>query len=113
MNISHNGDRVSTPGPDGKYQLMYQDCTDQYLNRLITDLAGEDPGKVLNAQLYMQPGAYACSTPQIDQMVDIACAVPGVAGAQIAGAGLGGCVMVLAKKIAVEAVQRALIKNYY
>ena len=46
----------------------------------------------------MQPGAYACSTPEIDQMVDIASAVPGVAGAQIAGAGLGGCIMILAQQ---------------
>lgn len=35
-----------------------------------------------------QPGDYACSTVEIDQMVDIASAVPGVRGARIAGAGL-------------------------
>jgi N-acetylgalactosamine kinase len=46
-------------------------------------------------------------------MVDIACAVPGVAGAQIAGAGLGGCIMVLARKDAVEAVRKALAARYY
>ncbi len=61
----------------------------------------------------MQPGGYTCSTPQIDQMVDIARSVPGVAGAQLTGAGLGGCIMVLAKKEAVDAVKKALIKNYY
>ena len=36
----------------------------------------------------------------------IASAVPGVAGAQIAGAGLGGCVMVLAHNDAVEINRR-------
>jgi N-acetylgalactosamine kinase len=46
-------------------------------------------------------------------MVDIACRVPGVAGAQIAGAGLGGCIMVLARKDAVSAVRKALARHYY
>jgi galactokinase len=61
----------------------------------------------------MQPGSYACSTPQIDQMVDIACSIPGVAGAQIAGAGLGGCIMILSRKDAVYAVIETLISRYY
>ena len=51
----------------------------------------------------MQPGAYACSTPEIDEMIDIAAAVPGVAGAQLAGAGLGGCIMILAHEHSVPA----------
>ena len=61
----------------------------------------------------MQPGAYACSTPEIDQMVDIACSVPGVAGRQIAGAGLGGCIMILAHEGRVAAVRKALAAGYY
>ena len=119
MKVSHDGDRVSRPSvptadwPDRKYRRTEQDSGDEYLNRLIADLAGEDPEKVLKAQLYMQPGSYACSTPEIDQMVDVASAVPGVAGAQIAGAGLGGCIMILAKKQRVEAARKALVKHYY
>jgi galactokinase len=105
MNISHDGDRVSAPGPDGHYRPLPEDCSDEYLNNLITDLASEDPHRVLRAQLYMQPGTYACSTPQIDLMADIARATP--------GAGLGGCLMVFAKKDAVPAVEKALIKEYY
>ena len=46
-------------------------------------------------------------------MVDIACAVEGVVVAQIAGAGLGGCVMILAKRNAVDVVRDALTKQYY
>jgi N-acetylgalactosamine kinase len=46
-------------------------------------------------------------------MADVARSIPGVAGAQIAGAGLGGCLMVFAKKDAVSALERALIKTYY
>ena len=113
MQISHNGDRVSSKGTDGKYYPIKDPYHDDYLNSLIADLASENPDRVLNAQLYMQPGGYACSTIEIDQMIDIVCAVEGVAGAQIAGAGLGGCIMVLARKDCLEKVRRALTKHYY
>jgi galactokinase len=89
------------------------DCSDEFLSRLIADLASEDPQRVLRAQFFMQPGKYACSTPEIDEMVDIACAVPGVAGAQLAGAGLGGCIMILAREEAVPQVRKALAARYY
>lgn len=113
MKISHDGDRISRPDHGEKYHSFSQNCSDEYLNQLIMDLASEDPEKVLNAQLYMQPGGYACSTEQIDRMVDIACSVPGVVGAQIAGAGLGGCIMIVAKKDRVDDVKKALVKKYY
>jgi N-acetylgalactosamine kinase len=113
MRISHDGDRVSRPGPDGTYRPALQDCSDAYLEKLIADLGSEDPQRVLRAQLFLQPGSYACSTPEIDQMVDLASGVPGVVGAQIAGAGLGGCIMVLVRKENVEAVRRALAAGYY
>ncbi len=54
-----------------------------------------------------------CSTPEIDRMVDIATRVPGVAGVQIAGAGLGGCIMVLARHECVPALRKALTQHYY
>ncbi len=113
MKISHDGDRVSQPDESGKYCEFSLDYSEAAINQLIVDLASEDPERVKSAQLYMQPGAYACSTSDIDRMVDIACRVDGVAGAQIAGAGLGGCIMILAHKEAVPAVRRALTKQYY
>jgi len=113
MKVSHDGDRVSRPDHNGNYRQIEDNCNDKYLNNLISDLASEDPDRVTKAQLHMQPSSYACSTPQIDQMVDIACSVPGVAGAQIAGAGLGGCIMILSRKDAVQAVIEALISRYY
>ncbi len=113
MKISHDGDRVSTRDDQGHYSPLNDMCTDAYLKGLADDLTSEDPQRVLNAQLYMQPGSYACSTPQIDRMVDIVCDVPGVVGAQIAGAGLGGCIMILAKKEAVKAMETKLVKEYY
>lgn len=113
MKISHDGDRVSRPAADGSYQPITNECSDEYLQRLISDLGSEHPQRVLRAQLFMQPGSYSCSTPEIDQMVDIACGVPGVAGAQIAGAGLGGCVMILARNESVAALRRAVAASYY
>ena len=113
MKASHDGDRVYGLDQDGKYNAIGDGCTDEYLNRLIWDLASEDPQKVLSAQLYMQPGRYGCSTKEIDQMVDIACSVDGIAGAQMAGPGLGGCIMILAKKDSLEQLRKALNKNYY
>jgi N-acetylgalactosamine kinase len=113
MKISHDGDRVSRMSRDGRYELTATNCSDEYLDRLVADLRSEDPQRVLQAQLFMQPGAYACSTPEIDEMVDIASAVPGVVGAQLAGAGLGGCIMILAREQSVPAVRRALATGYY
>ncbi len=46
-------------------------------------------------------------------MVDIALETEGVAGAQLAGAGLGGCMMVLARREAIPALRRALVSRYY
>ena len=46
-------------------------------------------------------------------MVDIALGVEGVAGAQIAGAGLGGCIMILAQKSSISVLKKALTKYYY
>ncbi len=113
MKISHDGDRVSRPGADGEYHRVESDLGDEYIQRLLGDLASESPQRVLRAQLFMQPGAYLCSTPEIDRMVDIACRTQGVAGAQIAGAGLGGCIMVLARHESVPALRRALTQEYY
>ena len=113
MRASHDGDRVSRAAPGGRRRPAKEDCSDQYLGRLIAEVASEDPDRVLGAQLYMQPGSYACSTPQIDQMVDVASSVPGVAGAQLAGAGLGGCIMILARKDAASSARKALAQHYY
>jgi galactokinase len=43
-------------------------------------------------------GEYGCSLPALDRIVDLARRQPGVEGAQLAGAGLGGCIMVLVRK---------------
>ncbi|MFO7973726.1 MAG: galactokinase family protein [Candidatus Hydrogenedentota bacterium] len=109
MNISHDGDRVVSK--DGS--PFAPPLHDDYLNARISDLQSEDPDRVLAGQLYAQPGAYACSIPQIDRMADIATGIPGVLGAQLCGAGLGGCMMVLAKAGVAEEVTEQLNRLYY
>lgn len=113
MKVSHDGDRISRAGADGGYIGFEQPCDDEYVNGLIADSTSRDRSRASKAQLLFQPGSYGCSTVEIDRMVDIACSVPGVVGAQIAGAGLGGCIMVLARRDAVDALKNALIERYY
>jgi len=96
--ISHDGDRVVRH--DGRLQPQPWDyeVDDTYLDRLIADLESGEPARVQRAQLYRQPGKYACSTPETDLIVDLARGVRGVKGAQLSGAGLGGCVTILVEE---------------
>ena len=86
---------------------------DAELDRLMRDVAGEDPLRRRHAALWAQSGRYACSTPEIDHLADLAGAVPGVVGAQLAGAGLGGCVMILVHRPAAADLMAALRRGYY
>jgi galactokinase len=79
----------------------------------MSDSAGEDPLRRQAAALWAQSGRYACSTPEIDWIVDAAQAVPGVLGGQIAGAGLGGCAMILVRNESVAPLLKTLEKGYY
>ena len=84
MTISHDGDRVSPRG--------------QALGAPAS--AGPRPSAQLASagNLAEVPGQYSCSLPELDRMVDLALGHPGVEGAQLAGAGLGGCVMALVRR---------------
>ncbi|MFN0052954.1 MAG: galactokinase family protein [Planctomycetales bacterium] len=113
MNISHDGERCFTTQPDGTAQPFQSDVSDEALQRLIADLTSQDMTRIERAQLYHQPGAYRCSTVEIDTIVDIAGRTPGVIGAQIAGAGLGGCAMVLVQVEAVADLVENLTRQYY
>ena len=113
MNVSHDGDRVVRRSGEGTL-IAYASPTDNnYLLGLIDDLESGDPERVLAAQLQWQPGAYHCSIEEIDRMVDISLSLDGVLGAQLAGAGLGGCMMLLVHEKAVADVSAALQKQYY
>lgn len=116
MQISHDGDRVVRYRDEGghwqahPYDYM---ARDDYLKSLVADLRSEDVARVVRAQLYRQPGGYACSTPEIDEMVDLSLQVPGVVGAQLSGAGLGGCIMVLVHQDSVDSLHRVLTERFY
>ena len=95
MKISHNGDRVTNGYP--------MRITDEYLIHCAET----------EADVSLQPGAYGCSIPEIDMLVDMMCETEGVMGAQMLGAGLGGCLAVLVKKDQSEAVIDKLNREYY
>ena len=113
MNISHNGDRVISYDEKGGSKGYDSNVPDAKLRELAADLAGGDPEKVSAAKIENQPGGYACSTPEIDFLVDTALRVKGVLGAQISGAGLGGCVMVLVEDQAAAELVKKLENAYY
>ncbi len=113
MCVSHDGDRVVRHDAAGLPTPYQAPVSNGYLLDQISALESGDPQRVLAAQLQEQPGSYRCSTPEIDWMVDIALDVPGVAGAQLAGAGLGGCMMVLVHRNAVLELGRRMAAGYY
>jgi N-acetylgalactosamine kinase len=102
MKASHDGDRAVSWAAGASAPFVV-DTGAVALQRLID----------ADADLLDCYGSYACSTPDIDRMVDLAKAVPGVVGAQLAGAGLGGCMMVLVRPEALSALQQTLLDDYY
>jgi len=111
MNISHDGDRVSTWRPD---RAPYDSrASDELMEDLVGRASSLRSVSEAGAALWQLPGAYDCSTPEIDLMVDRVLCCPGVLGAQLAGAGLGGCIMVLARKGAEDEVRGVLERDYY
>lgn len=108
MNISHDGDRVWKDNKPFDYS-----ASDSYLKSLISDLASEIPERVERAQIYNQPGGYACSTKVIDELVDYVNRQEGVLGSELSGAGLGGCILILVKKEKANDILDLLKKHYY
>ena len=106
--VSHDGDRVVQHDAELRPSSWSYRPDDAYFDRLIGWLDSNDPELVALAQLHLQPGGYGCSTPEIDRIVDVARSLAGVWGAQMAGAGLGGCVMVLVERRAAGQIVGAL-----
>lgn len=103
MRTSHDGDRVVRFDESPRPRPHNVRLSDAVLERLAAR----------NADLLDQTGRYACSTEAIDHLVDIARGTEGVIGAQLAGAGLGGCMMILARDSALEPLQRRLRRCFY
>jgi hypothetical protein len=113
MSISHDGDRVCRWGAGAECAPFHSRATDEHVRSLIEWAAAPRPLAAAGAALWQQPGAYGCSTPQIDLLVDRALGCPEVIGAQLAGAGLGGCIMVLVHSDGIERVRQVLEEGYY
>ncbi len=113
MRISHDGDRVVSHDRGWQARPFSGPSGNAYLLDLMDDLASGEPERVLAAQLHLQPGGYGCSTREIDLMVDIALRTEGVLGAQLAGAGLGGGMMVLVREDNLADLTRNMTARYY
>lgn len=113
MAASHDGDRVVSHDALWHESPFHPQINNNYIMELLDDLESGDVARVTHAQLDRQCGAYGCSVPEIDLMVDIAARTPGVVGAQLAGAGLGGCMMILTARDAIPELTRNLKQFYY
>ena len=111
MNISHDGDRVTIASAEGRRSEFCPTETDDVILDLIERAESDSSAVRETAAMHLQPGSYRCSTPQIDLIVDMAKATPGVYGAQLSGAGLGGCAMVLADQEACRELRNNLAET--
>lgn len=113
MYLSHNGDRIVSFNRDGRVRPWNHAATDAYMDDLINAVQSDDPARRMEAQLWRQPGGYGCSCEALDHLVDIASTVPGVVGAGLTGAGLGGCVLVVVRDEAVQTLVDTVNERYY
>ena len=103
MSASHDGDRRFRHDGDGSARRHLVRTDDRTLGQLADS----------NVDLGSVAGRYACSTRPIDQLVDMAVATEGVVGAQLAGAGLGGCMMILVRQEACDRLMAQLRREFY
>lgn len=104
MNTSHDGDRVSLEVGPGRWKRRGSALPGAALEELVRqDGAAPDISSIA--------GAYGCSLPELDRIVDLSRKLPGVKGAQMAGAGLGGCVMTLVEKEHTQTVTARLAEQ--
>ena len=101
MNSSHDGDRVSRETSRNTWRRVPANGADGRLTEWSSKTRR-------GADIAELSGEYGCSLPELDRIVDIARRQPGVEGAQLAGAGLGGCIMVLVQKPHTEALLKTL-----
>ncbi len=101
MNVSQLGDRVGelADGSSGRVKFLENDtlATMEKDGFPLREIAGD----------------YHVSTANIDRLVSIALGCPGVLGARLSGAGLGGMVIVLGEEGFDETLDEILIRDYY
>jgi len=112
ISFSHDGDRVSKL-VDGERVQTDNSYPDKRIDALIGDLESGDLQRVNRARLWRQGGGYNVSVPELDMLVDIALATPGVVGAGLVGAGMGGSIVIVVKDDCTQQVIDNLAEYYY
>ncbi len=112
MSISHDGDRV-TKVVDGKRIPIDNSYPDARIDDLISDLKSGDPRRMGRARLWRQGGGYNVSLTEIDMLVDIALASPGVLGAGLVGAGMGGSIVAVVEDKHAGQLIENMAEQYY
>jgi N-acetylgalactosamine kinase len=112
INLQHDGDRVSR-STNGDRVPTDNSLTDAAIASLIADAESAESCRIERSRLWRQPGGYDCSCRELDILVDIARSVPGVAGAGLVGAGLGGSIAALAEEGCANRLLGALDEGYY
>jgi galactokinase len=69
-------------------------------------------GQLMNQSHDSLRDLYAVSSFELDTVVNITRAIPGVYGARMTGAGFGGCAIALVRNDAVEAARAAVLADY-
>jgi galactokinase len=69
-------------------------------------------GEALNASHRSLRDDYEVSCPELDLLVELAQALPGVLGARLTGAGFGGCTVNLVRSDALEAFRETVMARY-
>ena len=112
LNISHDGDRVTVR--KGEEWVPMRKCySDEKFDRLLADLKSGDPERSEAARLWRQPGGYDVSVPELDELVDLSLAAPGVVGARLIGAGLGGSILAVVESRFANTLIESLSDYYY
>ncbi len=112
MNISHEGDRVTRCIADRRLPID-NGFPDARIDALVQDLESGVPEWIERARLWRQPGGYGVSVPEVDKLVDIALATPGVLGAGLVGAGMGGCIVAVVESGQASQFLENLAEQYY
>jgi len=111
MSVTHDGDRVmdTRNGAPQTYTAAADDQRDESLEQWAQAAADRNP----RAELAERAGCYGASVPQLDRLVDVLQAAPGVLGAGLMGAGGGGYALALVERRQIGAVREAVQRDFY
>jgi galactokinase len=72
----------------------------------------DEVGRLFYASHASLRDLYEVSSPELDALVEIARATPGVIGARLTGAGFGGCTINLVRRDAVPSLRASVMRDY-